>query len=520
LSVSKDYILEDLIRNSENLLRGLEQIDEENGFLPEPVEQEIKKDVQEEEINSIDINSNLKADGYVEISVSQDEMTATGDFFPPSEGEGFTGFEEGRPIELEAVELIVRTKGIVTGILWDSISEAIFKCNTERVPVNDVIIARGKQPKNEIPAHLEIEKNLLEDPGKADTKRLRIDYREISPFVLVEKGDVLARIVPKVPGTLGETVTGKSVPFKTEKIKIVKPGKNVILDKGYARASCNGRFIVTEEGFFVSEVLEIQGDVDYHTGNIDFPGDVIIYGTVKDGFKVKSGGSVYCQRTLDASEVICRGDLIVNHGIIGKKKGVVKVNGKITAKFIENCYVEAGGSITVSTSILNSIVHSLGEIIMGEKGIVVGGKLFAQNGVKAAQIGTRVGPKTEIHCGIDFSIQQKLEWIRDKNIELAVKLQQVDTKIKASATEELKVKLGTVRDRLMKGIHKLNLASSSLVNYLDKDEDAKVVVFRSAYPGVYIEICHISYILAREMHACSFKLDKTIGRVVVESIKG
>jgi len=38
----------------------------------------------------------------------------------------------------------------------------------------------------------------------------------------------------------------------------------------------------------VSEYLEIEGDVDYNTGNIEFPGIVIIKGDVKPGFVVRA----------------------------------------------------------------------------------------------------------------------------------------------------------------------------------------------------------------------------------------
>ena len=48
---------------------------------------------------------------------------------------------------------------------------------------------------------------------------------------------------------------------------------------------------LTAEGFWVDEVLGVATDVDYHSGNIDFPGDVIIQGDVKDGFAVKAGKS-------------------------------------------------------------------------------------------------------------------------------------------------------------------------------------------------------------------------------------
>ena len=36
-------------------------------------------------------------------------------------------------------------------------------------------------------------------------------------------------------------------------------------------AACHGRFQFSAESFWVDEVLDVQTDVDYHSGNIDFP---------------------------------------------------------------------------------------------------------------------------------------------------------------------------------------------------------------------------------------------------------
>ncbi len=514
----KDYILEDILKDSESLISEIEKIDEENGLLPEKVEETIKEDVKREEMQSLDFSTAIRANGYVEVYVSEDEMKATADFYPPSEGISDAGIEPGKPIEPEDVEKVLEKKGIVTGIDWNAISEAIFRCNTERTPVTGVTIARGKKPVDEIPPHFEIIEELLKSRKPIDTDSQRIDFKEISPFTLVNKGQVLARLVPKVPGAFGETVLGKAIPFKKASIPQLKPGKNVVVEADIAKAGCHGRFIYTDDSFWVSEVLEIKSDVDYHTGNIDFPGDVVIYGNVQDGFKVRAGGSIYCHKTLDASEVLCGGDLFVRLGIIGRKKGVVKVKGSVEAKFIENCYLEAGGNISIKTSILNSVVHSLKRVNLGEKGIIVGGKVFAQNGVEAAQLGTRVGPKTEIHCGIDFTIQQKLEWIRDKNIELAMKLNEIDRRIKDASTPSYIEKLKEVRKKLSQAIHKLNAASATMVNELDKNEEADVKVSASVYPGVYIEICHISYIVNRELKHCRFYLDKVKGKIAVEPL--
>jgi hypothetical protein len=266
----------------------------------------------------------------------------------------------------------------------------------------------------------------------------------------------------------------------------------------------------------VNEVLEVAGDVDYTIGHINFPGDVIIKGEIKDGFKVHSGGSVFCAKTLDASEVIAKKDLIVKQGIIGRNKGRIKVAGEVRTKFIENCYLEAKGSVYVDNGIMNSAIHSLKRVELVKKGIVIGGTLYAQDGVTAVQIGSALGPRTEIYCGIDYSVEQKLEWIRDKNIELVFKLKQIEKKLKAASAG--RDKLLEVGGKIKQAIHKLNEAANALVFKLDKNEAAEVIVKGVIFPGAYIEIGHISYIVPRRMARVRFKLDKIKGKVIAEHL--
>ena len=134
----------------------------------------------------------------------------------------------------------------------------------------------------------------------------------------------------------------------------------------------------------------------------------------------------------------------------------------------------------------------------------------------ATQIGSALGPRTEIYCGIDYSVEQKLEWIRDKNIELALKLKQVERKLKAAS--EGKEKLIEVQEKLKQAIHRMNEAANSLIFQLDKNEDADVIVKGSIFPGAYIEICHLSHIVSREMKQVRLRLDKKKGRVVAEPL--
>ena len=244
-----------------------------------------------------------------------------------------------------------------------------------------------------------------------------------------------------------------------------KPGKNTQIEEGIVVALCDGKFVASENSFWVSEVLEIQGDVDYSTGHIDFPGDVLIHGQIKQGFKVKAGGSLTCSKLIDVTEIACGGDLETGQGILGRMQGTVKVGGSVRAKFIENCYVEAGGDVFVSTGCLNSVINTLGAVSTGPKGVIIGGKLYAQKGVTAFQIGNSTGVHTEIHCGVDYIVQQKLTWIRDRNIALALKLKDVEGKLASRQDPQLE----ELRDKLKAAMRRMNDSAKTLTRFPEQE---------------------------------------------------
>jgi hypothetical protein len=188
------------------------------------------------------------------------------------------------------------------------------------------------------------------------------------------------------------------------------------------------------------------------------------------------------------------------------------VGGSAEAKFIEGCSLDCAGPIRVRTSIVNSTIHTRDRVEMGDRGIIIGGIVKAANGVSAAQIGSERGPRTEIHCGLDFDVERKLIWIRDRNIALAFKLREIETKMKT--TPSTQTILAPLREKIKAAIHTLNENARSLVAALDRNEDAEVSVREMVFPGAYIEICHVSYFINKPRRSVAFRLDKPNGKVV------
>lgn len=504
-----DYSLEDFIANSEKLLEDMVYMD---GLVDPAAGTDAAEKISDvacrASLAALKDSMNLQFNGYAEVRIAEDEMSALADFYPPG--------GDMNPIEPDFIAELLSARGISEGLNWPAITEAIFRCNTERIRIIDVVVARGTKPIDEVSEHLLIGKQLINRSSSSKADSAQIDFRELSPFVLVKEGEELARYMPERDGQMGITVKGKAIPYKTSQIPVIVPGDNTRSEGRSIVADCEGIFKHDDKSFLVKEVLEIESDVDYRTGHVSFPGDVIIKGVVKDGFRVHSGGSVFCYKTLDASNIVSGKDLIVQQGIIGRNKGTIKVAGKVKSKFIENCHMEARERVYVENGILHSAIYTLKQVVLGRKGVLIGGTIFAQDGVTALQIGSATGPRTEIYCGMDYSVQQKLEWIREKNIELAIKLKQVEWKTKKSfAGSE---KLVKIREKMKQAMHNLNDSANSLIFQLDNNEAAEVVVKGSIYPETYIEICHISYTVSRHMKGVRFKLDKAKGKIVAESL--
>ncbi|KGE73494.1 DUF342 domain-containing protein [Spirochaeta lutea] len=453
-----------------------------------------------------DMPAEMPMDGHVEVSADPAGLAAFADLYPPSIGM--------RPLTKKHLAAALENLGISFGVDWDVLEKLIDKCNQEKVPLTGVVVAKGIAPEPHIPEHIVLEERFLEDPKPRADSESQIDYREVSSFILVKKNQQLARIIPEKPGKPGTDIYGTVLPFAKESRPTLRPGENTEYANDVILAGCDGRLELYPGGFRVNQVLQVKTGVSYKTGNIDFPGDVYITGDVRDNFTVKSQKSVYVQGTLDATLVECAGDLMVNKGIIGRKKGVVKAGGRLVARFIENCYIESAGDMTVSSGILHSSLYCNGRITCMPRGLVIGGTISAQNGITAYQIGSSMAPKTEIYCGIDFMAKNRLQWIKDKSLQLAYTLRKIQEQISRMPDPDTLEQLLATRTKIQQAISTLNDQASSLVVTLDKNDTASVDVYGTVFPGVYIEISHVSYLVNRPMTRTRFALDKSEGRIV------
>ncbi|HEX3132341.1 MAG TPA: FapA family protein, partial [Planctomycetota bacterium] len=140
--------------------------------------------------------------------------------------------------------------------------------------------------------------------------------------------------------------------------------------------------------------LIVEGDVDFHHGNIDTKLSVLVKGDVKAGFTIKSAGDIEVMGVIEDARVSAQGGLVVRGGIL---PGVtrVKAHGDIDARYVSNREVKCH-TLRVAASLRWSRVMATGEVIAKE---ILAGDLISAGSVTVEQLGSVDGVATRLQVG-------------------------------------------------------------------------------------------------------------------------
>ena len=243
------------------------------------------------------------------------------------------------------------------------------------------------------------------------------DYRSSNYVSQVYKDTVICDIILPEEGVPGLSVDGKVIqPRSVRSAKVPKGRNTTITEDGlHLVATMDGNLEFKGDGFHVRPVMEIPGDVDYETGNINFTGDVHVKGDVRENFSVIATGSVTIDGLVEAATVEAGGDLTITKGVVGDNRALLKCGGSLRAKYLESCVIYAGKCV-FSDCIMSSQVFSDGCIdVTSGRGSIVGGTMVAAAGIRAKMIGAESGRRTDLTMGVLPVVQAELQ---DLKVEL------------------------------------------------------------------------------------------------------
>jgi len=312
------------------------------------------------------------------------------------------------------VELL-RANRVVYGIKDEAL--AAFAIQPLNYVTTPLLVAQGMAPIAGEDGYID---NLFSLESKAakpkENEDGTVDYRELLKLNNASKGQLIAQRVLATKGTPGMAVTGEAIIAKDGKEARFKQGKNVVIDaeKMKMYAVIDGLVTQTEKGKLnVFPVYEVNGDVDYHIGNIDFIGTVVVRGNVLSGFRIKAAGDIRITGGVEGAELEAEGSIDIASGIFAGNKGHVKAGVDVKSSFMQEANVFAGQNVVVSQSILHSNVRAGNSVICkGSKGLIVGGSIQAGEMIQARTVGNPMSTATSLEVGVAPELRSELQQLR------------------------------------------------------------------------------------------------------------
>lgn len=226
-----------------------------------------------------------------------------------------------------------------------------------------------------------------------------INFRERGEIPFAPKNTFLAAKIHPEQGKPGIDVMGNEILVKdpVDRTFEAGPGTKLSEDGNKIYAQIEGQPHVDAMGTItVCPELIIKGDLGFETGDILFEGNVIVDGTVKQGFKVK--GASLTAREIEGAEIDLTGDLNVSLGIVDAE--LINVKGSVQAKFIHNSKINAFGDLIVQREIMDSCIRLSGSCI-NTSGVIIASEISANMGVDAGNIGTDTSGPSRLTVGVD-----------------------------------------------------------------------------------------------------------------------
>ncbi len=393
-------------------------------------------------------------------------------------------------------------------------------------------IAKGTPPQHGANAKVDVLIDLKQRAGKVQEDGV-IDFRETIFAPNVFSDQQIVQIHPPTTGTDGRNLWGKVVAARDGTDVDLQAGANVRMEedgKGgriYLATADGGLKLIREE-VAVVDTLVIEGSVGFDTGNLHFPGEIVIKGNVGQGFTVKAGANVTIFGSVDAGAVVAAGgNISIGYGILGRKTKVVAV-GDVRAQFVQEARVCAGRNLYLYNHAQqgrlqagNRIIVERGKGLRG--GSLVGGEAWGLHGIRCSFAGAPTYARSDLVTGVDPEQAEALDRINGKLKESqkllmrqlerfglkSVDVKAIQQRIAASSGTQQRMLaraarlLGKVVQQHQRLLRDKIEIENSMINSL---KGAAIEVSERAFPGVWIRIGDQQQRLTSDVEKARFHL--------------
>jgi hypothetical protein len=428
-----------------------------------------------------------------------------------------------------------REKGLPEGsrgVDNDALDEAVARSLEGGTVVKDVDIAKGMEAVQGRPGEVRLG---FQHEGGVGAKKEdgSIDFRERGGTTSVQEGEEIARLIPPGKGHAGFDVLGNELPASNGTPAVLKAGKDVKATEEEGgilvyTAGVTGMVIYRDNTLSISDLLEINSDVDLSSGNVHVEkGSILIKGTVTTGAEVSAEENVVVEVVVENATIRAGGDVTVGGGILMEEGGVIKAGGNVTAKFMRNATIRAGGDVIAEVDFVNCDIVAGGRIIAeSDKGHLNGGT-YVCGGMNVAEMGSDVGARTAVTLALPDSgsgeLDAKTLKIKEKINELEKYIGSDDIKntllLAPKEDRGILAELFRIKGTLLR--QKAALDEQKAAALLARGKDLarrRLKARRTAHPGVTINIGDRSITLNKAEQASKFHWDADKGGIAITGI--
>lgn len=450
------------------------------------------------------------------IDIDSMHRQAIGTFYPPaSTGKLLT--------KTEIVSELVRV-GVKFGVVEQTIDE--FLAN--RQYCHPYVLAEALLPVEGHSASITYHFNtdLTRQPKRNEDGS--VDFHQLDTISHIKAGACLATLDPAVQGKPGIDVTGRVItPMKVQSLILRKEKNTRISEDGLQLFSLvDGHANLIGGNVFVSNLFEVQKDVGPSTGDINFEGNVRVYGNVLTGYSIHAGGDIVVDGVVEGAELIAGGQIVLKRGIQGMNRGRLVAEGNVVTKFIESAEVRAGGYVETD-AIMHSYVYARGKVSAdGKRGFITGGEIHSEVEISAKLAGSTMGTVTVLNVGND---PEQMDQLRDlekelpkleKQLEkenqiLTMYVKKLKSGEKLDANKMLQLKMAkSSKDDLTKKIQESLELIEELKSDSGKAENGCVRIYDTIFPGCKIVLYNVVYFIRSDMKYCRFIKDHSEVKLV------
>lgn len=460
-----------------------------------------------------DPQQEVKIDATARVKVEEDRMSATIIMIPPEDGDPLTS--------MQIIELLKLNK-VVFGVD----SKVIERLTNDPAYYQEIAIAQGIPPVNGKNGTIQYHFNYSKDRTPKILEDGRVDFRDLNLIENVKAGDLLATVVPPVPGINGRNVMGQELNAISGKPAVLPKGKNVYISEDGTQlfAAIDGQVVLFDRKVNVYTLYEVPGNVDNSTGNISFVGNVIIKGNVLTGFTVEAGGTVEIQGVVEGAVIKAGGDIILRRGMQGMGRGILISEGNIIARYIEHSNLTAKGDVKCE-AIMHSTVRCGGIMeLSGKKGLFVGGAAKVGREIKAKFIGSPMETATELEVGVDPVIRERFKELKEEIASMESEILKADQAIELLRRLEAINKLDLSKQIILsKSVNTKNHLSQRILEQkeefaeiearLIEEGSGKIKCLNTIYPGTKVAIGTCMMYIKKNTDYCTLFKDRADIRV-------